>query len=370
MISQLLMATPWTLMAGLASAQDSSALDAAQRAAVVRDIGSHLIEGYIYADVGKQLAQHLEDRLAEGAYDLLANRNAFAGQLTTELFAISNDKHLRINPVQSGRGAASATPGRRIVRRGGAAGGAAGQGQRGVAAPGGGSWPGMPDLARMNHGFQELRILEGNVGYLDLRMFSPSPEARVRVDALMTFFDGVDAMIIDLGRNGGGAGTIVTYLSAYFFREPTHLLDTFQRGMDEPSQRWTDETVAGRLRPDLPIFLLTSSRTGSAAESFAFGLKVTERVTIVGETTAGAGHFGNGMRPLAHGFEMFLPVGRAYDPATGEGFEAVGVAPDVEVPYDDALNEAHAMAVDAGREFRLFMEEQQGGESTDTPGGR
>jgi len=356
-----LMAALLAPVVGVGRAQDTSPLDDAQRAAVVEDIGRTLTEGYIYADVGEKLAQHLRARLAAGAYESLTDRAAFAGLLSKDLFAMSNDKHLRIMPTRSSAGAASGRGGRRMVRRGGGAGGA-----QGGNSPGGGSWPGMPDFRRVNHGFQELRLLEDNVGYLDLRLFSPSPEARARVDASMAFFDGVDALIIDLGRNGGGAGTIVTYLSAYFFDEPTHLVDTFQRGMDEPSQRWTDKKIAGRPRPNLPVFLLTSPRTGSAAESFAFGLKVNNRVMTVGQRTAGAGHFGDNMRPLAHGFEMFLPIGRAYDPATGKGFEGEGVAPDVEVPYTDALREAHAMAVESGREYRQFLEEKDG----DTPGKR
>ena len=107
------------------------------------------------------------------------------------------------------------------------------------------------------------------------------------------------------------------------------------------------------------------SRVLSAAESFAFGLQVTERVTIVGERTAGAGHFGDTMRPLAHGFEMFLPIGRTYDPATGKGFEVDGVAPDYEVPYAKALKKAHALAREEAANYRSYREkmESEGGEN-------
>lgn len=67
-----------------------------------------------------------------------------------------------------------------------------------------------------------------------------------------------------------------------------------------------------------------------------FGLKVNNRVTIVGERTAGGGHFG-GFLPLPGGFYMFLPRGRTYDPRTNEGWEAEGIKPDVEVRHEDAL---------------------------------
>jgi C-terminal processing protease CtpA/Prc len=93
-----------------------------------------------------------------------------------------------------------------------------------------------------------------------------------------------------------------------------------------------------RLR-DAKIYLLTAGRTGSAAEHFALAMKRTGRATLIGETTAGAGHFG-GMLPLNDNFAAFIPVGRTFDPDTGKGWEGDGVTPHVEVPAADALIEA------------------------------
>ena len=76
-----------------------------------------------------------------------------------------------------------------------------------------------------------------------------------------------------------------------------------------------------------------------AIEHFALAMKRTGRATLIGEATAGAGHFG-GMLPLNDNFAAFIPVGRTFDPDTGEGWEGRGVSPDVEVPVADALVEA------------------------------
>jgi C-terminal processing protease CtpA/Prc len=87
------------------------------------------------------------------------------------------------------------------------------------------------------------------------------------------------------------------------------------------------------------VFVLTSGATGSAAEHMTLSLKRTHRATIIGEPTAGAGHYG-GEVPVGDKFQAFIPVGRTFDPDTGKDWEGTGVAPDVAVPAKDALVEA------------------------------
>ena len=100
-------------------------------------------------------------------------------------------------------------------------------------------------------------------------------------------------------------------------------------------EHWAMPNADPRLR-DAKVYLLTSPRTGSAAEHFALAMKHTGRATLVGSNTSGANHFGGGME-LTGGFAAFIPVGRTYDPVTGKDWETVGVAPDVEVAPEAAL---------------------------------
>jgi C-terminal processing protease CtpA/Prc len=95
-----------------------------------------------------------------------------------------------------------------------------------------------------------------------------------------------------------------------------------------------------------PIYYLTSRRTGSAAEHMALALKRTGRATLIGEPTAGANHFGL-LKPFGR-FAAFVPFGRTYDPDTGRDWEGAGVAPDVRVHPDQALDEALKRAAAAG----------------------
>ncbi len=170
-------------------------------------------------------------------------------------------------------------------------------------------------------------------------MFSDDPAAALRADSMMAGFAGVSALIIDLRHNVGGAPQMIRHISTYLFDKPMHLVSSFARGMTAPQERWTLEQVPGKRLTNVPVYILTSRRTISAGESFTFGLKAVGRVTIVGERTAGGGHFGR-VIPLVGGFRMFLPVGRTYDPRTNEGWQAGGIAPNVEVAQEQALERA------------------------------
>ena len=194
-------------------------------------------------------------------------------------------------------------------------------------------------FASREHGFARAEVLAGNIGYLDLRGFSDDPDAMLAADSVMALFANVKALIIDLGRNRGGSPEMIRYLSAYLFETPTHLVSSFARGMEVPMERWTSARVTGKRQPSIVVYILTSGNTISAAESFTFGLRINNRVTVVGERTAGGGHFG-GFVPLIPGFAVFLPRGRTYDPRSNKGWEAEGLEPDIEVPYPRALQTA------------------------------
>lgn len=289
-------------------------VDAAAKAALISALSDTLTNSYIYEKTGRMLADTLRAELSEGAYDGISNPDSLALRIAGTLRRISNDKHLGVRYGQSPEG------GGPVIRR--------------VAPSGAATRP-----AGAEYGFAKAEVLPDNIGYLDLRGFSEAPEAVAVADSVMAIFANVNALIIDVGANGGGGPSIVRYLSAYLFEKPTHLVSTFARGMDAPMERWTSERVAGKRLPNVPVYILTSRRTFSAAESFAFGLRANHRVTIVGERTGGGGHFGNFVQ-LPGGYYMFVPRGRTYDPKTNVGWEAEGIKPDVEVKYDQALQTA------------------------------
>ena len=310
-------------------------VDAPAKAALISAVSDTLINGYIYENVGRMIADTLRAELRAGAYDSISNADSLALRITGTLRRISDDRHLGV------RHGASPEGGGPVIRRVAPSGSTTQPNQatpltREPASP---SPRTVKAPAGAEYGFAKAEVLPGNIGYLDLRGFSEAPEALAVADSVMAIFANVKALIIDVGANGGGGPTIVRYLSAYLFEKPTHLVSTFARGMEAPMERWTTERVGGKRLTNVPVYILTSRRTFSAAESFAFGLRANHRVTIVGERTGGGGHFGNFVQ-LPGGYYMFVPRGRTYDPKTNMGWEAEGIKPDVEETYEDALQTA------------------------------
>jgi hypothetical protein len=200
---------------------------------------------------------------------------------------------------------------------------------------------------RSNYGFRAIEILPGSIGLIDLRHFAefatPGDQALEKADAAMALLSGADAIVIDLRNNGGGYPAMVAYLASYFVPRDANIYNTFKgRGPDTFERPALD--VRGMRRTDVPLYILISARTGSAAESFAYTLQSAKRAVIVGETSAGAANPG-GFEDAGDGFAVFVSAGRPVNPFTKTNWEGVGVVPDVQVPAADALTRAEALAL-------------------------
>jgi hypothetical protein len=194
-----------------------------------------------------------------------------------------------------------------------------------------------------NHGVRALRLLPGNVRYMDLSAFEAAgDESQAAHDAAMKFLAGGDAVIIDVRHTPGGNPAAVRYFASHFFEPGKHLI-TF-RAAGRPDG-------IGESLPDIPnrmigkpLYVLTSSGSASAAEEFVghiAGFKVGE---IVGETTAGAA-FRNQWFEIPGGFSLSVSVGRPILASTGTDWEKVGIAPTIPAPVLRALGVAHAHAL-------------------------
>jgi C-terminal processing protease CtpA/Prc len=89
------------------------------------------------------------------------------------------------------------------------------------------------------------------------------------------------------------------------------------------------------------VYVLTSARTFSGGEDFAYGIQAQKRGTLIGETTGGGS---NPVRwyGVGNDITVAIPTARTTNFVTKTNWEHVGVKPDVAVPAAQALQTAHA----------------------------
>lgn len=289
-------------------AQGSAPLSETERRAVVESAAKMLRERYVFPDMGNQAASAIESALAAGSYAGLDQLAAFAQRLTEDLGAVARDKHLRITaPGAPTAGPPRATP------------------------------------PRAEGGITRADILGDNVGYIEVIGFPPPGAFNGPLNRAMSALQTTRALIVDVRRNGGGSPVSVAYLVSYFLArgERVHINTFINRNPGTETFRsqdfWSETTpfsYAGK-----PVVVLTSGRTFSGGEEFAYDMQVMKLADVVGETTGGGANPGGNVR-LAAGLTMFIPGGRARNPITGTNWEGVGVKPDIAVPSENALKAA------------------------------
>lgn len=306
-------------------------LDAAARRDVVDSLRSLLIRVYVDADTGRLIGDHLAGELRSGAYDSLSDPAELARALTRDLRAVNDDGHLF----------AQFAPGAPVDRIGP-------DGRIVFAGEGGGEDSAAVEAqARGFHfGLGRLELLTGNVGYAELTGFFDGAGAQRMMLAALEYLRDADAIILDLRRHGGGSGDMSNWLLSHFVGPDSLLtLRIAERVNDTVIDRYTIADVPGPRRTEVPLFILTSRRTASAAEDVTFVLHNLGRAVVVGDRTAGAGH-NNTILGLGHGFMASISFSRVTDPETGREWERVGIAPDLAVAPEDALAAAHLAALD------------------------
>ena len=281
-----------------------------------------LKDHYIYLDKAKQVEKRLSELDHKNMSKAYSDDKEYAQAVTEIIQTIINDKHFRFVVPRSRN--TSDSPREDLITRH------------------------LNALSRFRQGgFKDIRMLEGNVGYVKIDGFRG--EEIPQVDGLMSYLRTADAIIIDLQKNGGG-GQPVNYLSSYFLPKDTLIGKTYHRHKD----KWVEhivEPIKGDKRLDVPLYILTSERTFSAAEAFSYNLQALKRATIVGARTAGGAHPTRFM-PLPNGFAVLMPDRRSYNPITQSNWEATGVQPDIETKPADALNKAHQLAKKAAKQYR------------------
>jgi hypothetical protein len=196
------------------------------------------------------------------------------------------------------------------------------------------------EMQRVNCAFERVDVLPHNIAYLKLNAFPDASVCGVTANAAMAKLNDVAALIFDLRDNRGGSASMVRLIAAYLFDHPEYMYCPIE---NTTSESWTHSPIPGNKLADRPVYILTSSRTISAAEQFTYDLKMLKRATLVGETTAGGGHAAN-LHAIGDNFYVGTVEVRAINPYAKYDWNDVGVKPDFETRAPDALKAALRLA--------------------------
>jgi len=296
-----------------------------EKSVIVKSLSENILETYIDLEIAKKMTSELNANLKSSRYKSISSADEFSKVVTNDLQKISHDLHLKLNFEP-----------KRIAQ----------------------SKRTMPEemkmkmekmmalkMAEINYGFTEVKILNGNIGYLNLRMFADIDLARDAATAAMNFLSNTKAILIDLRTNGGGVPSMMQLLSSYFTgADPVVLSDFYERKTNSKTQLLTFPNIDGKRMTNTPLYILTSKNTFSAAEAFTYSLKHLDKAIVVGEVTKGGANRTKRIN-LDDNFSVSMPYIQAIHPVTKSNWEGTGVQPTIKTTEKEAFVRAYIAAI-------------------------
>ena len=285
---------------------------------LVDSLTNQIIKYYVNKEAAIKMNSYIKKRHKEGHYNNIKDPHALAGALTSDILFINRDEHfhLEYNPQMTNELLGNIEDVPKMVAEK------------------------LRAEKEKNFGFKKVEVLNGNIGYIELSGFSRLNKfSKATADAALKLLSNSRAIIIDLRYGVGGSPDMVNHIISHFFKFPTHVVDIYIRSENATLPYWTVPDSAYGVLTEIPLYILTSYKTFSAAEGLTYELQALKRATIVGETTRGGAHTVT-YRPLSSGFVCDIPFGRAISPITKRNWEKIGVTPDLKVPADRALEVA------------------------------
>ncbi len=293
-------------------AGSSQTLSKKELESAVTTIARLIDENYVFPKKGEQIAIHLLQEYKNGKFNRISDWSSFGSVATECLRSFSHDGHLYVRNDTAEVKELLATKMQTLD----------------------------PDSTEhysydpffygteaieKNFGFREVKILEGNIGYIKLSEVNISVKSLPVLFAAMDFTANTKALIIDLRDNGGGGSEVGAVFESFFLPGNIPLLEFKTRkgpGDMEKTVPWLMEE-----KYDNPLFIIINSGTASAAEAFAYSLQNKGRAKIIGQPSAGAANMNSWYVVNEY---IFVSVSTAAPtlPGTEESWEQRGIQPD------------------------------------------
>ncbi len=290
----------------------------------IQNVGRFFKENYVFPEKGGELQTSLSLLNSQGAFDTITDPLAFRRAVQTAIRNIVDDKHIIFiyrdpkdhvpfdpNEINEISDLKSEYEHRKDV----------------------------------NFGIPEIKVLEKNIGYIQITKFTSPELFGPVVRASSEFLKNVDGLILDLRSRGGGHSDAVVLLLSYFLPPETHVFNWEDRDGREFERNWTLPYIEGHYFDNIPIAVLTSEETFSGSEAFAYVMKHHNAAILVGETTRGGAHSYKEMYP-SEKYLILVPHQRILSAKTNQNWEGVGVVPTIPASAENALDVAREKLIE------------------------
>jgi len=283
---------------------------------IVQKLTTKLTEVYPFPEISEQYKKALLKQEAKGQYKNLSG-DSLAVKLTRDLREVHKDVHLRIMKNEETYKRLTEPQERKS-----------------------GDDAELARMKKQNYGFKSVEINgETSTAYINIPgPFWGTQEAFEMAAAAMNMAAYSKYVILDIRHNPGGTGHMGRFIASYFYKAGNEkfYLNGFYKDRKMDEQEWTYSYVPGKRNPDAKVYILVGPGTGSASEGLAYAMQKLGRATVVGDTTAGAGIAGTFV-PLKNNLIAFVPFKMVIGPNSTEGWEGIGVIPDIQTGKADAL---------------------------------
>lgn len=290
----------------------SQSLSKKELESAVTTIAKLIDDHYVFPEKGKRIATHLLQEHKNGRFNQIGDWSSFDSIATKYLRDFSHDGHLYVrNDPKTVKELLTAKS--QVVD--------SDSSEQFSYDP---FYYGKGAVER-NFGFREVKILEGNIGYIKLSEINISTKSLPVLFAAMEFISNTKALVIDLKDNGGGGSDVGSVFESFFLPKNIPLLEFKTR--NGPSN--VEKTVSWLTKEkyDKPLFIIVNNGTASAAEAFAYSLQSKGRAKIIGQPSAGAANMNSW---YVVNEQIFVSVSTAAPtlPGTEKSWEQIGIQPD------------------------------------------
>lgn len=149
---------------------------------------------------------------------------------------------------------------------------------------------------------------------------------------LLASLPKTERLVLDLRNNKGGSARTVREMLNCLLPEVTPLYSlTVRSGKEKGHHSHSSLPITDCNQiANTPMTVLVNEHTASAAELLALILKNRDRAVVIGKNTYGAGNPVE-LFFLPYNYSVYIPISTIVDSVTGDGFELVGVKPDITI---------------------------------------